>query len=263
MPLMVSRLRRSKAWLKCKRSPQLAFYMVNLWTASWHEVPASSLEDDDDLLAELAMCTPEKWDKVREKVLHGWVKCSDSRLYHPIVAEKALEAWKSKIAFQQRTSNARAAKLLKSQQGVALSQSLFRDSTGDVTGQSQALSGSVTDLKGEVRDRDRDIKNPLPPTRGSNGASAPAEKRPRPIRDQSLAAWRKSVVAIDQIQGNHEGLTWNDARLRIDDPTAHLATEQIGGYKLIGDRDRFTESKLEERFREAYEQLVGHARGAA
>lgn len=110
MPLQIMRLRRSKAWLHAKRNPSLAFYMVNLWTASWHEVPAASLEDDDDVLAEFAMCDPIKWDKLREKVLHGWIKCSDGRLYHPIVAEKAVEAWDSKMDQRWRTECARIKK---------------------------------------------------------------------------------------------------------------------------------------------------------
>jgi hypothetical protein len=58
IPLLIARLRRSRAWLTCKRRPELAFYMINLWTAAWHEVPAGSLEDDDDVLADLAMCDP-------------------------------------------------------------------------------------------------------------------------------------------------------------------------------------------------------------
>src|SRR5262249_5330401 len=56
MPFEVARLRRSKAWLICKRRPELAFYMLNLWTAAWHERPGGSLEDDDDVLADAAMC---------------------------------------------------------------------------------------------------------------------------------------------------------------------------------------------------------------
>jgi hypothetical protein len=98
MLLDVARLRRSKAWLKCKRTPMLAFYMLNLWTASWHDKPAASLEDDDDVLADLAMCDPSKWEKVRKDALHGWVMCTDGRLYHPVVAEKALECWLDKLA---------------------------------------------------------------------------------------------------------------------------------------------------------------------
>ncbi|WP_395406272.1 DUF1376 domain-containing protein [Pseudoduganella sp. UC29_106] len=110
MPLQIMRLRRSKAWLLAKRNPALAFYMVNLWTASWHEVPAASLEDDDDVLAEFAMCDPIKWDKLRGKVMHGWIKCSDGRLYHPIVAEKAVEAWDAKTDQRWRTECARIKK---------------------------------------------------------------------------------------------------------------------------------------------------------
>ena len=93
MPLELNRLRRSKGWLLARRDPALGYYMLNLWAASWHEVPAASLEDDDDVLADLAMCEPKRWAGVREKVLRGWVKCNDGRVYHPVVAEKALESF--------------------------------------------------------------------------------------------------------------------------------------------------------------------------
>jgi hypothetical protein len=97
MPLEILRLRRSKAWLICKRRPELAFYMINLWTAAWHERPAGSLEDDDDVLADLSMCPPKEWPKVKEDALRGWIKCDDGRLYHPVVVEKVRDAWKSKM----------------------------------------------------------------------------------------------------------------------------------------------------------------------
>lgn len=113
MPLEIFRLRRSKAWLACKRRPELAFYMLNLWTASWHERPAGSLEDDDDVLADLAMCSPEKWPKVRDAVLRGWAKCQDGRLYHPVVAEKVVEAWSAKVAQRLRTIRGRIVALEK------------------------------------------------------------------------------------------------------------------------------------------------------
>lgn len=96
MPLEVARLRRSKAWLICKRRPELAFFMLNLWTVSWHERPAGSLEDDDDVLADAAMCSPERWAKVRAEVLRGWFKAADGRLYHPVVAEKVADSWHGK-----------------------------------------------------------------------------------------------------------------------------------------------------------------------
>ena len=110
MPLQVERLKKSKAWLYAKRRPELGFYMINLWAASWHEVPAASLEDDDDVLADAAMCDLKRWPQVKEKVLHGWVKCSDGRLYHPVVAEKAIEAWEAKKKQRGRTAKATEAR---------------------------------------------------------------------------------------------------------------------------------------------------------
>lgn len=97
IPMEIERLRRSRSWLIAKRKPELGFYMVNLWIAAWHEVPAASLEDDDEVLADLAMCDPKRWPKVKADVLRGWVKHSDGRLYHQVVVEKALEAWAKKL----------------------------------------------------------------------------------------------------------------------------------------------------------------------
>lgn len=143
MPLMITRLRRSKAWLMAKRQPELGFYMLNLWAAAWHDKPAASLEDDDDVLADLAMCTIEKWMKVRDKVLHGWVRCSDGRLYHPIVAEQATLAWKARGAFRDRLMKARLAKKAK-QDGLSPAN----------LSQDNSIIDAVTDLKGEVRERE-------------------------------------------------------------------------------------------------------------
>jgi hypothetical protein len=67
-------------------------------------VPAGSLEDDDDVLADAAMCEQAKWAEVREEVLRGWVKCSDGRLYHPVVCERVREAWTAKV--ERREKNA-------------------------------------------------------------------------------------------------------------------------------------------------------------
>lgn len=110
MPIMIARLKQSRAWLICKRRPELAFYMLNLWTASWHSRPAASLEDDDDVLADLAMCQLSAWKKAKADVLRGWVRCADGRLHHPVVAEQALSAWGKKLAHREKMEAARAAK---------------------------------------------------------------------------------------------------------------------------------------------------------
>jgi hypothetical protein len=110
MPLDVTRLRDSD--LASLESPEACWIAVLLWCASWHQIPAASLPDDEKVLAKLAGFgrITKEFLKVRDGALRGWVKCSDGRLYHPIVAEKALTAWNSKLAQAWRTELARIKK---------------------------------------------------------------------------------------------------------------------------------------------------------
>lgn len=39
-------------------------------------------------------------EKVRQGALHGWIKCSDNRLYHPVVAEKVNSAWAGRVRYR-------------------------------------------------------------------------------------------------------------------------------------------------------------------
>jgi hypothetical protein len=75
---------------------------VVLWLRSFHEVPAGSLPDDDVRLAGHAGFgrDVEAWRSVKSQALHGWIKCSDGRLYHKVVCLKVLEAWLDKIGRQ-------------------------------------------------------------------------------------------------------------------------------------------------------------------
>jgi hypothetical protein len=96
MPLDVRRLRDSRFTATVDGE---AFKVgLLLWCASWHQRPAASLPDDDTELAQLAGFgrVVREWRKVREDALYGWVPCNDGRLYHPTIAEKALESWRSK-----------------------------------------------------------------------------------------------------------------------------------------------------------------------
>ncbi|MFZ6655913.1 DUF1376 domain-containing protein [Undibacterium sp. TJN19] len=71
---------------------------ILLWCAAWHQTPASSLPDDDIELANLAGYgrVVKEWRKVRAEALHGFIKCSDGRLYHPVIADKAVSAYAAK-----------------------------------------------------------------------------------------------------------------------------------------------------------------------
>ncbi|MGO4151486.1 DUF1376 domain-containing protein [Cupriavidus sp. YAF13] len=110
MPLDVVRLRDSD--LAALEDPAACWAAVLLWCAAWHQLPAASLPDDDRVLSQLAGFgrVVREWQKVREGALRGWIKCSDGRLYHPVVAEKAREAWHSKVEQRWKTECARIKK---------------------------------------------------------------------------------------------------------------------------------------------------------
>ncbi|MBV7428067.1 MULTISPECIES: DUF1376 domain-containing protein [unclassified Acidovorax] len=78
---------------------------LTLWARSFHQVPAASLPNDDVELCRLAELARDQktWKKLKEGALYGWVLCSDGRYYHPIVAEKANEAWKRKLDQRNRS----------------------------------------------------------------------------------------------------------------------------------------------------------------
>lgn len=75
---------------------------VSLWCKSWMQIPAGSLPDDDRVLAHLSGAG-SKWRKVKEMALRGFVKCSDGRIYHATVCEKASEAWAKKQSYRERS----------------------------------------------------------------------------------------------------------------------------------------------------------------
>lgn len=93
MPVMVRRLLKSDTWSLGSGEERAA--AVALWFESWHQVPAASLPSDDRLLKRLA--DSDRWPRVKTQALRGWVHCNDDRLYHPVVAQKALEAWIEKL----------------------------------------------------------------------------------------------------------------------------------------------------------------------
>jgi hypothetical protein len=110
MPLDVVRLRDSD--MAATETPEACWAAVLLWAASWHQVPAASLPDDDRVLSNLSGYgrVVKEWQRVKEGALRGWVKCSDGRLYHPVVAEKACESWIGKLHQRHRTELARIKK---------------------------------------------------------------------------------------------------------------------------------------------------------
>lgn len=105
MPLDVNRLRDSQLAIHASGDEFRA--AVLLWCASWNQVPAASLPNDERALAAYAGYARDLkgWKKVREGALRGFVLCDDGRHYHPVVAEKALEAWDERVEYREEKVN--------------------------------------------------------------------------------------------------------------------------------------------------------------
>lgn len=93
MPLEVRRLRDSG--IAGEPNAEIFRCAVLLWCVAWHQLPAGSLPSDEDELCRLVGLGRDlkTWRKIRTGVLRGWHPFADGRLYHKVVAEKAIEGW--------------------------------------------------------------------------------------------------------------------------------------------------------------------------
>jgi hypothetical protein len=206
MPLDIARLFNSEFHARADDSEWRAG--ITLWLKSFHQVPAGSIPDDDVALARLAELGRDvkSWKKIREVALHGWVKCSDGRLYHPVVAEKAAEAWAGKLSQRARTAKARLQALItrlsKAADDIDVAhiensiQNLLHDlSQYLMPNEYEAVAASVTDSvteakrkrKGQGKGKDNN-SDPI----GSGGT--PPEKSPDEMTKDELWNSGKSLL---------------------------------------------------------------------
>lgn len=111
MPVIVQRLLSSETWIESAADPRLGHVLMSLWAAAWHQVPTASLPAADGALYRMSMCPTEReWRRVRVRVMRDWVLCSDGRLYHPVLAELAIECWLDKLVQRRRSETGNAKK---------------------------------------------------------------------------------------------------------------------------------------------------------
>lgn len=146
MALDVQRLRDSD--LAGHQDAEVFRCGVLSWCAAWQQQPAGSLPDDDAALARLLGYGRDVvgFQRVREAGgLRGWVKCSDGRLYHPVVAEKVNEAWLRK---QEVIDEKAAARERKRQQRAE--QRKLGQTPGDANEQQTVLTDSTCPMGQEA-----------------------------------------------------------------------------------------------------------------
>ncbi|GBR33985.1 hypothetical protein AA11826_1156 [Komagataeibacter oboediens DSM 11826] len=97
MPLFGHRLFSSEFYTEASDAEFRAG--MRLWWAAWSQLPAGSLPNSDRALATLADFgrDVEAWQAVKERALHGFILCSDGRLYHPMLCQEALDAYEERL----------------------------------------------------------------------------------------------------------------------------------------------------------------------
>src|ERR1043166_2160156 len=95
--LNVERLLQSE--LVALGTPEECWAALMLWCRAWKQTPPASLPDDDRVLSAFSGAG-KRWQKVKEIALRGFVKCSDGRLYHRVLAEEANNPWKRRLSYQ-------------------------------------------------------------------------------------------------------------------------------------------------------------------
>ncbi len=184
MPLDVVRLRDSE--ITAIVSGEAFRAAVILWCVAWHQLPAASLPSDDRALARMAGFGRDLdgWNAIKAEALHGFVLCSDGRYYHPVIAEKARDAWEAKKAQRARTAAAtaaRAAKHAPPHDNRHEEQDAKRDDDRNVNRDEQRDDDRNVH-QGRVKGREREIDKQETRERASDGlpSQKPAkEKTPR------------------------------------------------------------------------------------
>lgn len=195
MPVDCTRLLTSETWMLGTAEQKVA--AMTLWLKSWHQVPAGSLPDNDKMLATLSE-TGIAWKRCRQHVLRGWVRCSDGRLYHPVVCEKALESHKIKAAQKARTE---AARLAKANKNRSVTEPVTTSVTEPVT---DTVTGSTRpDQTRQLREEREEISLPVPPTANVSAVSPDAEPSWPPAPLPSAVTTVVGVLAA-KLEGRHK-----------------------------------------------------------
>lgn len=244
MPLQTQDLLDSDLWLLSDGWEFKA--ALGLICKSWRQVPAGSLPNDDRALATLAG-VPD-WTSVRTMALRNWVLCSDGRLYHPIVAAKAMEALPHRQEFvQKKTADAdRKQRERKDRKDLFARLKAagitpkwdtktgeLRDLVAKLEGPGGAVSAPapVTETPDLSRDLSRLGQGPDTTPPDTTNPSGKEEIPPKPPRRRRGAAAQQQLVTVEQLvaQGvtDQHAQDWLTVRRKKDSPLTPTAWEAV------------------------------------
>ncbi len=199
------------------------------------QLPAASLPNDERILAKLAGYgrDVESWIKVRDEALRGFIECSDGRLYHPVVAEKALEADDQRKRQKERTQKATEARRGGNRNADR------NDIRDDRELSNRDGARNEVQQTGPDKDKERDKKKPKTPIEsleresraGENDDATKADvvsgvEEPNPLGTTLPADWIPLAAEIATAQGYGMG----EADIEAELLTFHAYNAQHGTF---------------------------------
>lgn len=184
-PLYFDRLRKSKWWRRASDTARARNIM--LWGEAFKQLPAGSLPNDDDELAEAAGygMDVDAFLAHKDEIMAPWMLCSDGRWYHPTVAEMVLNAW-DQVSERRKAGAAR--------------QAAYRARIKSRDASAQDPTGNVTSPNPDVTDH-QDDGDASPPTEGDAGDASSArrgeERRGKEKRGEARASARDGGGLFD------------------------------------------------------------------
>lgn len=201
---------------------------LTLWCKAWQQVPAASLPDDDRVLAHLSG-SGSKWKKVKAMALRGFTLCSDGRWWHPVIAQKAAEAWKHRQA--QRTK----ADMRWHPDGNA--PAMPRHSSGTAAAVPRQSRGNASEVEVEVKRSKSEVKKS-------------ASVVDQPYTPEATAGKVKGAVLDTAGQPRKAGQDWHDPKY------VAATANALGVLRNIGESD----SGFKDRVYEAVQSTLRKAK---
>ncbi|EHM01405.1 hypothetical protein HMPREF9946_02144 [Acetobacteraceae bacterium AT-5844] len=223
---------------------------MRLWWASWQQCPAASLPDDERALCRLAGLGTDmrKWRKIAATSLHGFRKCADGRLYHPILAEQAKFAYAKRASERERKRRYRENKEVAPSGHAGQDADKTRNAMGTERGQAR---GQDADVPADRTEQDRTIGY-MSDLRSD--VSAPASAQDDLIEPQPVKAVAARARTQKADRGEPEGFAeFYEAYPRRDKRVAAArafpaAVKAAGGVEALMQHLRAFEFSPEKRF---------------
>lgn len=149
-------------------TPEECWAAMMLWCRAWKQTPHGSLPNDDRVLAAFSGAGG-KWKKIKPMALRGFQLHSDGRLYHRVIVEQVLAAWRKRDKYrndQERLKNWREKKRGNASQPPDETDG-ETDSETRFNGVSGGVSSDVSEREGRRREKEK--KNPPTPQGASGG----------------------------------------------------------------------------------------------